>query len=94
MMLNLVIDITYPVLTSLARMRTTINLDDEVLESVSRYAKSRSVSLGRAVSDLVRKGLETRRPTRLVNGLQVFDLPGDSPKVTCRKVRELESKPE
>jgi len=72
-------------------MRTTINVDDEVLEEVTRYAESRCITLGKAVSDLVRKGLETRHPTRLVNGIRVFDLPKDSPKVSTRKVRELEA---
>ena len=72
-------------------MRTTLNLDDEVLEMVSRYAKSRSMSLGQAVSGLVRIGLETKRPTRVVNGIRVFDLPKDSPRVTSRGVHELES---
>jgi hypothetical protein len=72
-------------------MRTTLNLDDEVLELVSRYAKSRSISLGQAVSGLVRLGLETKRPTRIVNGIRVFDLPKDSPKVPSRRVHELES---
>ena len=72
-------------------MRTTLNLDDEVLEMVSHYAKSRSISLGQAVSVLVRLGLETKRPTRVVNGIRIFDLPKESPKVTSRRVYELES---
>jgi hypothetical protein len=32
-----------------------------------------------------------RTPTRIVNGLVVFDLPPGSPPVTSEKVRELES---
>ena len=72
-------------------MRTTINLDDEVHDLVVRYAESRSVSLGRAVSDLVRRGLEAKRPVHTVNGLQVFDLPSDSPTVASKKVKELEA---
>src|SRR6266852_3716190 len=37
-------------------MRTTLNLDDDVLQKVKDYAESRSLSVGRAVSELVRKG--------------------------------------
>lgn len=72
-------------------MRTTINLDDEVAKLVSDYARSRSLSLGKAVSELVRRGFEAKRAVREVNGLHVFDLPGDSPEVTSKNVRELES---
>jgi hypothetical protein len=60
-------------------MRTTLSLDDEVLRLVKRYAESRSVGLGKAVSELVRRGLTAQRPTRTVNGLRAFDLPADSP---------------
>jgi hypothetical protein len=72
-------------------MRTTLNLDDDVLEIVAEYAESRSLSIGRAVSELVRKGLGAKHPIRVVNGVRVFDLPPGSRKVTSRKVRELES---
>jgi hypothetical protein len=40
-------------------MRTTLSLDDEVLGLVKRYAESRSRGLGKAVSELVRRGLAT-----------------------------------
>ena len=72
-------------------MRTTLNLADDVLQMVSQYAESRSITIGRAVSELVRKGLEARRPLRVVNGVHVFDLPRNSPAVTSKKVRDLES---
>jgi hypothetical protein len=72
-------------------MRTTLSLDDEVVRLVKHYAESRSLSLGKAVSELVRRGLTTPRPTRTVNGLRVFDLPADSPPVTRKKIEEIES---
>jgi hypothetical protein len=71
-------------------MRTTVSLDDDVLQLIRRYADSRSLSLGKAASELVRRGLTTQRPTRTVNGLQVFDLPADSPPVSTKKVRQIE----
>jgi hypothetical protein len=75
-------------------MRTTINIDDDIFQSVRIYADSRSMPIGKAVSELVRRGLTVDRPTRTVNGFQVFDLPPDSPRVSSKKVRELEADPE
>jgi hypothetical protein len=69
-------------------MRTTLSLDDEVFQLIRRYADSRSLGLGKAVSELVRRGLAAQRPTRTLNGLQVFDLPPDSPPVSRRKIKE------
>ena len=72
-------------------MRTTINLDDDVVQLVKQYAESRGVGLGKAVSELVRRGITASLPTCTVNGLLVFDLPPDSPRITTRKVRQLEA---
>lgn len=71
-------------------MRTTLSLDDDIFEIVKQYAESRSVGLGKAVSELVRRGYTVPRPTRVVNGVQVFDLPANSPVVTIKKIQELE----
>jgi hypothetical protein len=70
-------------------MRITLTLDHDVFEIVKQYAKNRSVGLGKAVSELVRRGYTVPRPTRVVNGVQVFDLPANSPVVTVRKIQEL-----
>jgi hypothetical protein len=70
-------------------MRTTINLEDDVLEDVKRYAEERRVALGKAVSDLVRRGLRSPVATRIVNGLHVAVLPPDSPTVTNEDVLRL-----
>jgi hypothetical protein len=72
-------------------MRTTLNLDDDVADAVARQAKARGVSIGKTVSDLVRRGLNA--PTRSAHqgGVVVFELPEDSPKVATADVRRLES---
>ena len=72
-------------------MRTTLNLDDDVVAAAQQFASSRKVSLGKAVSDLVRRSLNRRHGTREVNGWSVFDLPADSPLVTSEDVKRLES---
>lgn len=72
-------------------MRTTLTLDDDVLELAARQAKLRGVSLGRSVSDLLRKGLNASTPARDKDGLIVFHLPADSPQVTTEDVRRIEA---
>lgn len=70
-------------------MRTTLNLEEDVLREAKRYADSRSMPLGKAVSDLVRRGLSTPVQTRLVNGLQVVVLPSDAASVSSEEVKRL-----
>ena len=71
-------------------MRTTVKLDDDVLEAAARQAKARGVSLGKMISELVRKGLQVQTPVRVERGVTVFDLPEDSPEVTMERVKQLE----
>jgi hypothetical protein len=70
-------------------MRTTLALDVDALKLARDYADTRSVSLGKAVSELVRRGANLRQPTRMMNGLLVFDLPKDSPRVSSALVKRL-----
>ena len=72
-------------------MRTTLTLDDDVAELVARQAKARGLSLGKAVSELVRRGLNAPTPSTNEHGLVVFRLPADSPTVTTDDVRRLET---
>ncbi|HEX4999965.1 MAG TPA: antitoxin [Terriglobia bacterium] len=72
-------------------MRTTISLDDDVFAVVTRQAKARGVSLGKTISDLVRRGLNAPTPSQHEEGLIVFRLPADSPTVTTDDVRRIES---
>lgn len=71
-------------------VRTTLDLDDDLFEWVSRRAEARKQSLGTAVSDLVRRGLQTPTPTVAKEGLVIFQLPSDSPRVTTEDVRRIE----
>jgi len=72
-------------------VRTTLSLDDDVVLVVRSYAESRSLSLGKAVSELVRRGLNAPLTTRVVNGIHVVVLPPDSPEVTTERIKELEN---
>jgi hypothetical protein len=70
-------------------VRTTIRLDDDVFEIVKNYAEARSVAMGKALSELVRRGLHAPVKTRVVNGLVVFDVPESSDRITAERVKEL-----
>jgi hypothetical protein len=72
-------------------MRTTVTLDDDVFELAKRLARLRGQSLGRTLSDLARRGLHAPTLSRDSNGLVLFQLPADSPRVTTEEVRRLES---
>lgn len=69
-------------------MRTTLTLDDDVLGEAVKRAEALRISVGKAVSDLVRRGLTVAPPVREVDGLIVFDPPKGSPKISARKVKE------
>ena len=75
-------------------MRTTLNLDDDAVELLKQYSHARSIALGKAASELMRKGAKVQTPTRMVHGIVVFDVPPDSPLITTARVKELESEPE
>jgi len=75
-------------------MRTTISLDDDLVPLIKEYADTRSLALGKAVSELVRRAFNTPTPKRIENGLVVFDLPPDSPRVTSDLVARLDAEQE
>jgi hypothetical protein len=70
-------------------MRTTLNLDDDALKILREYSEARSLALGKAASELVRKGATAAVPTRLVNGFVVFDIAPGGPKISSERVKEL-----
>jgi D-alanyl-D-alanine carboxypeptidase len=70
-------------------MRTTLNLDEDVARVAKAYAADRNLSLGAAVSILVKQGIAAPTPTRVLNGLTIFDPPSDSPVVTAQHVKDL-----
>jgi hypothetical protein len=75
-------------------MHTTLNLDDDVYQLVRHYAESRSQPLGKAVSELVKRGLNSPRRTKLVNGFHVLELPPDTPPVTMEHLKCIETESE
>jgi hypothetical protein len=75
-------------------MRTTVTLDQDVYEIAALYARGRGVTLGKAISELARKGVEARQPEdisaglmRAPNGLMIFAPRGDGRVITNEMVK-------
>ncbi len=72
-------------------MRTTLNLEDDALLVAKRFASREKLSLGEAVSRLVRQGAQ--RPTATVQSVALRGrfalLPERDEIVTAEHVREL-----
>jgi len=72
-------------------MRTTLAIDDDILEQVKEYAEQRNLSMSKAARDLIRRGISRPAPTHMENGLRVFSRSADSPLITTELIRTLES---
>lgn len=74
-----------------ASMRTTIDIDDDILQAAKELAASRGSSAGRVISDLARQGLARSGSGESVrNGVPLLPAraPGE-PRVTMKRVNEL-----
>jgi len=73
-------------------MRTTLNVDDDILETARELAYFRQISVGESLSMLARRGLAIRVGTRRdpISGLLVFDVPDDAPTITPEIIERAE----
>jgi len=71
-------------------MRTTLDIEDDVLEMAKGVARHQCLSLGKAVSLLIRRGIHPPEQKKIIrNGLRVITrTDGDSP-VTMEIVNRL-----
>ena len=70
-------------------MRTTLALEDDALEMAREFARSKRIPLGRAVSELLRRGARQALATSRKGGLEIVSLPEDSRRVTTELVDRL-----
>ncbi len=68
-------------------MRTTLELDQELLSAAQAVAEAQRVSLDAAVSQLLRLGLERVAPFERVGGFVVFPVGDDAPGFGLEEVR-------
>ena len=71
-------------------MRTTLDLDDDILMAAKEIAAAKGLTAGKVVSDLVRKALEPRQVERVRNGVPVMPRQASgTPKMTMALVNDL-----
>ena len=60
-------------------MRTTLDVENDVLDAARTLAAARGVSVGAALSELARRGVAARTPMNLRNGFAVFQVAAGTP---------------
>jgi hypothetical protein len=71
-------------------VRTTLELDDDVLQAAKEIAAARGSTAGKVLSDLARKALEPSRALRVRNGVPLLPRrPAGAPRPTMKLVNEL-----
>lgn len=70
-------------------MRTTVDLEDDVLLAAKEIARQRGVTLGQVLSDLARQALTRRVPVASKHGLPVFPVQSDAGVVTLELINRL-----
>jgi hypothetical protein len=72
-------------------MRTTLEIDDDVMHAARELARLKNQGIGRAISDLARRGLmpETAPLVELEHGIPVWKHGPGAVAVTSEMVRNL-----
>jgi hypothetical protein len=70
-------------------MRTTLAIDDDVLDAARSLANSEDRTLGEVISDLARRGLEPRPRLAVRGSFPVFEVSSQASPITPERVREL-----
>ena len=68
-------------------MRTTLNLDPEILAAARRLAAAREESIGEVISQLARKGLAADTRAIAKHGFPVFEVARDAAPITPEDVQ-------
>jgi hypothetical protein len=69
--------------------RTTLQIEDDALKVAKMHASRHHLTLGKAISELVRQAADRPLRTDTRNGLRLVQLSRRSPKVTSALVNKL-----
>ena len=69
-----------------AHMRTTLNIDDDVLSEARALAAQKKTSLGKALSELMRRGIKRRPNDKNNQDRPGFDVARDAEPITSEDV--------
>jgi len=71
-------------------VRTTLDLDEDVLQAAKELASARGTTAGKVISELARKALTPTRTGRLRNGVPLLPRrPSGARRTTMKQVNEL-----
>lgn len=77
-------------------IRTTLEIDDDVLQAAKELAATRGMTAGQVLSELARKGLEPSPGSergKLRNGVPILPRRAGARRPTMRLVNELRDQP-
>jgi hypothetical protein len=78
----------------ISAMRTTLDIDSDVLLAVKELAEHRGTTAGKVLSELARKALAPKSRATVRNGVPLLPRrPGSSPKPTLALVNSLRDEP-
>ena len=71
-------------------MRTTLDIDEDVLQAAKEIAANRGTTMGKVISELVRKGLRPKPWVRVRNGVPLLGPRGpNDPILTVEFINRL-----
>lgn len=71
-------------------MRTTLDIDDDILQAAKEIAANRRTTAGKVLSELARRALAPPRVVRTRNGVPLLTRrPAGAPKATMERVNRL-----
>jgi len=70
-------------------VRTTLELDDDLVQVARQLAQQRKITMGQVVSQLVRQAMEPKGAPRTRNGVLLFDLKPGARKPSMALVNQL-----
>ena len=70
-------------------MRTTLDIDDDILQAVEGIAAQSGKSSGKVLSELARSALGDLSHSGTRNGFPLFEIRADSETVTLEQINEL-----
>lgn len=75
-------------------MRTTLDLDEDVLQAAKEIAANRGTTAGHVVSELARRALQPKRATRVRNGVPLMPgRPKGSARPSMENINRLRDEP-
>lgn len=70
-------------------MRTTVDIEDDVLLAAREIAQQRGLSIGKVLSDLARQSLLQQQQTEVRNGVPLFPIQPGGSLVTPELINQL-----